>query len=60
MHKDNYDIQEYAKSKGVYLWQIAEQYGLHEGNFSRLLRHPLLPSDRAKIVAIINELSEEV
>lgn len=60
MHKENYDIREYAKSKGVYLWQVAEQYGLHESNFSRLMRHPLLPSDRARIVKIINDLSNEV
>lgn len=60
MHKDNYDIKRLANSKHIKMWQIAEKYGLHESNFSRLMRHPLLPSDRARIVKIINDLSNEV
>lgn len=60
MHADNYDIKRLADSKGIKMWQIADVYGLHEGNFSRLLRKPLLPSDRAKIVKIINDLSNEM
>ena len=59
MHKENYDIKAYAKSKGVYLWQVAEQYGLHESNFCRLMRHPLSPSDREKIIRIIDRCYEE-
>lgn len=57
MHKANVDIRALAKSKGVCMWQIAERYGLHESNFSRLLRHPLSASDRSRIVTIINELA---
>lgn len=59
MQKANNDIREYAKSKGVFLWQIADEYGLQDTNFSKLLRHPLLPSERARIVKIINDLSNE-
>ena len=58
MNKANTDIRTLAKSKGIYLWQIAERYGLHESNFSRLLRHPLSASDRERIISIINQLSE--
>ena len=59
MHKDNLDIKWLADSKGIRMWQIAEKYGLHESNFSRLLRHPLLPSDREKIIRIIDKCYEE-
>ena len=60
MHKDNFDIKRLADSNGIKMWQIAQEYGLHESNFSRLMRKPLLPSDRARIVKIINDLSNEV
>lgn len=59
MNQANVDIKALAKSKGIYMWQIAERYGLHEGNFSRLLRHPLSASDRDKIISIINKLADE-
>jgi hypothetical protein len=58
MNKANNDIKTLAKSKGIHMWQIAERYGLHEGNFSRLLRHPLSDSDRSRIITIINQLAE--
>lgn len=60
MHKDNYDIKKLADSKGIKMWEIADAYGLHESNFCKLMRYPLLPSDRARIVKIINDLSSEV
>lgn len=59
MNQANVDIKALAKSKGIYMWQIAERYGLHEGNFSRKLRHPLSASDRDKIISIINKLADE-
>lgn len=59
MHKANFEIKALADSKGVYMWQIAERYGLHEGNFSRKLRHPLSASDRERIIRIINQLADE-
>ena len=59
MHKDNLDIKTLAYNKSVKMWQIAERYGLHEGNFSRLLRHPLSEEKRERIVTIINEIADE-
>ena len=58
MNKANRDIKDYAYNKSVFMWQIAERYGLHESNFSRLLRHPLSDKKREKIIAIINEIAE--
>ena len=40
--------------------QVAEKFGLNDGNFSRKLRHELSDMDKAKIRAIIVELSKEV
>lgn len=57
MHKDNADIMEYANSRKVKMWQIAEIYGLHECNFSRKLRKPLSDSDRKAITEIIDIIS---
>lgn len=59
MHKENAEIHALASSKGIYMWQIAERYGLHESNFSRLLRHPLSASNRERIIRIINQLADE-
>ncbi len=40
-------------------WQVAEKFGLNDGNFSRKLRHELSDMDKAKIRAIIADLSRE-
>lgn len=32
------DVKNYILSKGVRLWQVAEIYGMNDGNFSRRLR----------------------
>ena len=37
----NLEIREAAKENGVFLWQIAEVYGVNDGNFSRKLRKEL-------------------
>lgn len=57
--KMNSKIKEYAKTKNVFLWEIADRLGLQDSNFSRLLRHPL-PEDKAKeIINIIDRIAEE-
>lgn len=55
---NNKDIREEAKKNGVKLWQIAEALGIHEGNFSRKLRHELTAEEKAKISAIIKQLAK--
>lgn len=54
----NEDIRRAVKAGGVRLWQIAEVYGLNDGNFSRLLRRELDAETKARILAIIKELKE--
>lgn len=58
MSQNNEKIKLYAKSKKVPLWKVAEQYGMHDSNFSRMLRYPLSNEVEDKIIAIIDELSK--
>lgn len=52
-------IREYARSKGVLLWQIADKLGITDGNFSRKLRREFMPEENEKIMQIIDEISEK-
>lgn len=54
----NLEIRELAKRKNVRLWEIAEKYGLNDGNFSRLLRKELPREQQEKIKEIIIRLAE--
>lgn len=54
----NADIRETAKQAGVRLWQIADELGINDGNFSRKLRKELPADEKAKIYAIIAQLSD--
>ena len=53
----NEQIRKEAKCKGVHLWQIADQIGLTDCNFSRKLRHELPKEDRERILRIISEIA---
>lgn len=55
----NKEIREAAKKMGVYLWQVAEAYGVNDGNFSRKLRKELPASEKEKIMGIIDRLAQE-
>lgn len=52
-------IRQTAKQNGVKLWQIAERFGLNDGNFSRKLRRELPKEDQQRIMLIISEIAEE-
>ena len=55
----NNDIKEAAKRAGIRLWQVAEAYGMNDGNFSRKLRQELPQEEKEKILAIIDRLAQE-
>lgn len=55
----NTRIREYASRNAVYLWQIAERYGIAESNFSRKLRHELPTEEQERIFKIIDEIVAE-
>ena len=55
----NIDIRTDAQKSGVKLWQIADELGLSDCNFSRKLRHELPDSEKQEIFKIIDELAAE-
>lgn len=55
----NAQIREVAKAEGVRLWQVAERYGITDGNFSRKLRRELPQREREKILKIIKDIANE-
>ena len=59
MKNANQDIRYTAKDKGIKLWQIADRYGITDGNFSRMLRKELPPEKKERIFAIIEEIQTE-
>ncbi|GGF24271.1 hypothetical protein GCM10010954_23940 [Halobacillus andaensis] len=52
----NKDIREAISKAGLRHWQVAEAYGIHEGNFSRLLRKELSPDQKEKVFLVIQKL----
>ena len=55
----NTEIREKAKQAGVCLWEVAEEYGMNDGNFSRKLRKELPQEEKKNILEIIDRLSKE-
>lgn len=58
MEQANKDIRNEAKEAGVRLWEIAEVYGINDGNFSRLLRRELSEDKKNDIRKIILTISQ--
>lgn len=56
----NQDIRRMAAGARVKLWQIAEELGIADCNFSRKLRKELPEEEKKRIIAIIKRLSKEV
>ncbi len=52
----NLDIKNKAKNSGVKLWQIADELGILDSNFSRKLRKELPQTEKQKIFEIIENL----
>ena len=50
-------LKDYAKLNRVKLWQIADELGIQDSNFSKLLRHPLSPEKENEICAIIDQIA---
>ena len=55
----NTDIRNLAKESNVKLWMIAERLGMNDGNFSRKLRRELGPTEKEKIIRIIQSVKQE-
>ena len=59
MNKSNQDIRKAIESSGFKYWQIAERFGICDGNFSRKLRKELSTEEKNKIFEIIKNLKGE-
>lgn len=55
----NAEIRNAAKTAGVFLWEIAERFGVSDCNFSRKLRKELPKEEKEKIMGIIEQLAKE-
>lgn len=55
----NNDIRNMALMHGVKLWQIAEQLGITDSYFSRMLRKELTQENKEKIQNIIIKIVKE-
>lgn len=56
---ENILIRQTAKQHSVKHWQIAERLNMHEGNFSRKLRHELPADEQERIMQIIADIAKE-
>lgn len=52
----NEDIREKLKNNSIKYWQVANEYGITDGNFSRKLRKELTSEEKKKILNIIEKL----
>ena len=55
----NNDIRAEIKGAGLKMWQVADNLGVTDCSFSRMLRYELSDSRKAEILAIISRLSRE-
>ena len=55
----NSDIKQIAKQNGVFLYEIAKELNINDGNFSRKLRYELTNNEKEKILKIIEIIKEK-
>lgn len=55
----NQDIRQEITGAGLRYWQIAEELGINDGNFSRKLRRELPDDVKERIRSIIEMLKKE-
>ena len=58
MIKCNKKIRDYAKSNGIYLWQIADSLKVSPETINRKLRHELSESEQKEMIKIIDKLAK--
>lgn len=55
----NVTIRNATREAGVHHWEVAEALGISEGSFCRRMRHELPEAEQARILTIINDISEQ-
>lgn len=54
--QENQDLRDYARARGVTLWQIAAAYGIHEMTLIGRLRKTFEATDRQQFVSIVDSI----
>lgn len=54
--KPNQEIRDFLTSKGLYIWQLAEQVGIHETTMTKWLRVPLNVEQKQRVDEAIKQL----
>ena len=57
--KANLDIRQHARHKGVFLWQIADEYGVSPETLNKRMRHELNDGDKKEMMNIIEKIAKE-
>lgn len=52
----NLDIRELLKKNKIYQWQVAQELGMQDSNFSKLMRQELSKDKKDEIIKIINDI----
>lgn len=52
----NNEVRDYIRNNGLYMWQVAEQIGIHPTEFSRWLRNPLTEEQDRQIAEAVAAL----
>lgn len=58
MEKANALIRSRIESAGLRYWQVADVLGMHDSNFSRMLRRELNPESMQLVLAAIEKAKE--
>ncbi len=56
MSNENRDVRDYAASRGVRMWEIAEKFGVAEATFSRKMRKKFSEKEKNKAFKYIDEI----
>lgn len=58
MRQCNHDVRRAIESAQLKYWEVADEYGVTDGNFSRLMRRELSPAIKDKIFQAIANLKK--
>lgn len=53
------EVKAKIKAAGFYCWQVASEWGMTDGNFSRKLRKPFTDEEVSKLNGILAKLEKE-
>ena len=59
MNKRNQIVKQYAKKKGVYLWELGEKYGMTDNAFSRRLRTEFTENEMKEAMKLIDQIAAD-